>query len=239
MESSPPWIIKWLSAPRWQTYINAAHQDPHLALELYEWSVELAGALMHDIAHFEIALRNRFCAAIESNWDGQQHWLLDPKSPVRKENQRLTFIEKAQSKQAVDLNARNRQRIDEVIRRLPSANPTPDSIIAELPLGFWKHMTARGQEQNLWIPYIYYAFPRGTSRSNVFEALSHINTLRNRVAHHEPLVSEASAQQIAQCQKLIRDLLGMLLPELAEYISRTSKVKKLMDERPLGGSRTE
>lgn len=79
------WVQEWLSPVRWQRYLDACTGDPAKALELYEWNVQLSGAVMHDIAHFEVALRNIYNRAITNNWDGEHHWLFDGTSPVNEQ----------------------------------------------------------------------------------------------------------------------------------------------------------
>ncbi len=39
---------------------------------------------MRDISYFEVALRNAYNDTMGSRWDGDEHWLLDDGSPVRK-----------------------------------------------------------------------------------------------------------------------------------------------------------
>ena len=71
------WVEQWLSAERWETYKSAAQEDSGLALRLYEWNTQLAGAIMHDVAHIEVALRNAYDRLLSDSWSGSDHWLLD------------------------------------------------------------------------------------------------------------------------------------------------------------------
>ena len=52
------WVQAWLSPGRWQRYLDHCGDDADQALELYEWNVSLSGAVMHDVAHIEVAIRN-------------------------------------------------------------------------------------------------------------------------------------------------------------------------------------
>lgn len=71
------WVPRWLSHPRWNTYLRAADGDPALALMLYEWNVEIARALMHDVAHFEyvqlFVISNGTLTKYYSNTTRSQH----------------------------------------------------------------------------------------------------------------------------------------------------------------------
>ncbi|MDO5668400.1 MAG: hypothetical protein Q4G50_00155 [Corynebacterium sp.] len=51
-------IINHIPAPRFQTYLNEAHQDPALALELYKWNIDAAAAVSGTLAIVEVALRS-------------------------------------------------------------------------------------------------------------------------------------------------------------------------------------
>jgi hypothetical protein len=65
---SDQWIDAWLGTPRFDRYVLHCAGDRVLALELYEWNVLLGQALMRDIAHFEVALRNVYDQAFSSRW---------------------------------------------------------------------------------------------------------------------------------------------------------------------------
>ncbi len=79
---SETWIEGWLGKPRFDPYVAACAGNRVRALALYEWNVSLAQALMRDIAHFEVALRNAYDATLTRQWKGSGHWLLDPAPPV-------------------------------------------------------------------------------------------------------------------------------------------------------------
>lgn len=79
---------------------------------------------------------------------------------------------------------------------------TPGAMVAELSLGFWTSLTASVYEKKLWVPYIHKAFPNAKkqkrpgeaknlhpiSRAEIFEHLDKIRMIRNRIAHHEPIL---------------------------------------------------
>lgn len=150
------WIEKWLSLPRWRTYLNTANYDESLALALYEWNIELAQACMRDISHIEIAVINSFTCALDQATKEDDHWLFSPDSPLRSPLMRTRNARK------IDLNTLNRNAIDEALSRLRTNNPSPDQVIPELSFGFWRHLTDAAHERTLWIPYLYTAFIQGT-----------------------------------------------------------------------------
>lgn len=78
-ESPGPWVESWLSRPRFAVYLAAAGANRRLALDLYEWNATVSAALLHDLAHLEVALRNAYDAAIVANTSSSvPHWTADP-----------------------------------------------------------------------------------------------------------------------------------------------------------------
>ena len=46
-----PWVEKWLSPDRFQTYLQLAGYNRARAVDLHEWNTRLNAALLHDFAH--------------------------------------------------------------------------------------------------------------------------------------------------------------------------------------------
>jgi hypothetical protein len=141
---SLPWVEGLLGKPRWNRYVHAAHGDCERALSLYEWNAQLSAALLHDISHFEIALRNSYDRALSQRATSARHWLLDPAGPVSMPVFRTKRDPKGTTR--VDINKSFREQIHEAHRRVgPTA--TPDDIIPELPFGFWRFLTSTAHEK--------------------------------------------------------------------------------------------
>lgn len=66
---------------------------------------------------------------------------------------------------------------------------THDRLVAELSFGFWNYMFAPKQflvgGQSLH--KIYENRPKGVNQKQIFNDLDKIRSIRNRIAHHEPL----------------------------------------------------
>ncbi len=54
----------WLSTPRLRRYLAACGGDRERALRLYDWNARISAALLCDLAHFEVALRNAYDRAL-------------------------------------------------------------------------------------------------------------------------------------------------------------------------------
>ena len=227
-DSVRAWAESWISAPRFQRYLDACAGDSRRALALYEWNLDLGAALLKDISYFEVALRNSYDRVL-SAWNSEgRHWLFDDASPVRKPLLRTT-----RSGEVRDANTLNRRAIDAAMpkgRHVPQAG----SVTSHLPFGFWAHLTDRAHERMLWIPYLRHAWPNGTSRSKLDAKIRLVNTVRNRIAHHEHLFDPHDpALEPLHIGRLSRELFDALTPWPECVRSRMTHTEQFLKERPL------
>lgn len=208
-----PWMVRWLSSARLEPYRAPCENNLEVMYELYRWNIALAQVLMADISYFEVALRNRYDEVLAEVWEGRSHWLLDDESPVRRPIMRTSG-----SKKLLDVNHANRRAIEQACARAKCPED-PNQIIANLMLGFWSHMTDRSRERDLWIPYLYKAWPKGMNRAEVHATLLSINKIRNRVAHNERLFNPAQDGLLPTVvDRDIARLLGSLFPDAAKRL---------------------
>lgn len=221
------WAESWLSAPRFQRYLTGCAGDPGRALALYAWNLDLGAALLKDISYVEIALRNSYDRVLTAwNSDGR-HWLFDDDSPVRTPLLRMT-----RSGEVRDANALNRRAIDAAMpkgKRLPQ----PGSVISHLPFGFWAHLTDRAHERVLWIPHLRHAWPDGTSRTKLDAKIRLVNTMRNRIAHHEQLFDPRDLElEPLRIGRLASELFGALVHTPPCMRSLTTHAERFLKEHP-------
>lgn len=222
-----PWLERWLSAPRLGRYLTAANQDRTRALDLYEWNARVSAAILHDLAHFEVALRNAYDGALTAAMPpGPAHWtfLSTTVFPPLYRTKRVS----AGSPQHIDINRKPREILDAAVQTAGGPSAPPGKVIANLSFGFWRYLSSKGHEKSLWVPYLHSAFLPKTNRSNVDARVGRLHDLRNRVAHHEPLLSTDLLARL-------RDLLWVaerLDPSLAQYIRSSTDVPALDASRP-------
>lgn len=128
-----------------------------------------------------------------------------------------------------DANKTTRKLLADAVRAaggVAGTLPPPGKVIAELPFGFWRYLSVKRHDQRLWIPYLHKAFRPGVARRD--EPIKRLHRLRNRVAHHEPLLN---IDLLARCDDVLT-LAGLILPELRSYIAATSSCPKLLAQRP-------
>lgn len=222
------WIDSWLGPSRFQRYVTECAGDRAKALELYEWNVAFGQALMHDIAHVEVALRNSYDRAISARWAPATHWLLHAESPAVMPIWRTKSVKGI--KRGSDVNFLNRQAVDKAIARCGYGRATPGKVLAELTFGFWRQFTTNAMEKSVWVPYLHTAFPAGTRRHDVDAQIEAVNKLRNRIAHHEPLIT--STMDPALVHSGMMDCLLRVQPEVHAHVTATSKVDEVLALRP-------
>ena len=182
------WMEGWLSSARFSSYLGVCDGDTCRALELHEWNLSLGQALMGDIAHFELALRNTYDRVLTERVKSEEHWLFDEDSPITR-----PILRMSKAKKLRDVNMVNRRAVADARGRAHDPS-NPNQVIAGLMLGFWAHMTDRSRERDLWVPYLHAAWPTGTNRASLNLKLESINKLRNRVAHNERLFNPGTSE---------------------------------------------
>lgn len=216
------WVESWLSAPRFAVYLAAAGGDRLRALRLYEWNAAVSAALQHDLSHLEVGLRNAYDRALcDGRDDRERHWVFDA--------DRLfpPAWQKAANGVRYDANKTTRKLLANAIRSAAGSTcalPPAGKVIAELSFGFWRYLSVKRHDQRLWIPYLHRAFRPGVARRAVDEPIKRLHRLRNRVAHHEPLLG---IDLLARCDDVLA-LAGFILPEQRSYIAATSACAKLL-----------
>ena len=155
------------SAERLKPYLNDV--DETQAFALYLWNIALCESLYPCLNCLEVALRNSIHRSASTKF-GTDLWFVGRlKGP---EDERL-------------------QRVSDKFRRLGVTSPTAGDLVSSLSLGIWVDLFKGRYEQVLWPDLLPHIFPFATkgqrSRERVYRRLSNIQTLRNRVFHHEPI----------------------------------------------------
>lgn len=172
-----------LSIPRTQRYLLACGGDKVKTMTLYRLNMQLTHELFSVVSVLEISLRNALDREMRRIYGN--NWLVDALNPVTG---------------ALCVNRSTRESysiINNAFLKLDQANRTQDNLIPKLEFGVWHHMFAAPQ---------YAAFGHnglnifselrrrnpGLTRNNVFDMLTDVNELRNRLAHHEPVCFQAN-----------------------------------------------
>lgn len=200
-----------LSLERFNRYLEWRSGNHALALELYALNTKLSEALYTPLQILEITLRNRVHIVLTEA--RHERWFEDD-----------GFL----------LLDHQRDRIAEASEQLASErkDPTPGRIVAALTFSFWTAMLA-GSYENLWQETLHAIARRedgkGFTRKDFSTPLSPIRTLRNRVAHHEPIVQWDLPKHYRHILQLIR----WLSPAAAGWCERYSRFPEVYPNEPI------
>lgn len=208
-------ICSALSAQRASTYVAAAGGDTVRAVALYGWNARIAAALMVP-AHFaEVTTRNAVSDALTSLYGSKWPWnetlrnsLPNPGRPAFSPRQNLVATAGRQ--------------------------PSTGKVIAELKFVFWASMFTSRHDTRIWEPLIHSLFPNsygltsGQLRSRIHGDLEIIRQLRNRIAHHEPIITRQLSEDLIRMVELIE----LRCSATASWVRAMEDVTGLLAARP-------
>jgi hypothetical protein len=199
-----------LSLERFARYLAWADQDRARAIELYTLNTRISESLYIPLQALEIALRNRIHAVMtqarHERWFSDERFLLD---------------------------ANQTEQLANAIRDIEhdGREPTPGRIVAELTFGFWTAMFGTVYE-DLWRRTLHLIANRADGkrlgRKDFTKRLTPIRMLRNRVAHHEPIISWS----LRKHHDRMLELTEWLAPAAAAWCRRLDRFDEVY---PAGG----
>jgi hypothetical protein len=81
----------------------------------------------------------------------------------------------------------------------------------------------------LWRPILHHAFPQAKlPRKDVHHPLDQLRLLRNRIAHHEPILT----RPLAEDYQSVLQILSWICPETATWVAHHSTVPTVLAARP-------
>ena len=221
---------------RMSNFLAAAGGDAARARALYLWDRQLAVAFFSDLAILEVAMRNAMNEQLAAKWGPAWY-----------------------AASAVPLDDRSCRQLADAWCRITGPK-TPGKLVAQCMFGFWRGLLDKGDHvgraprrircdyEVLWRGVLDRAFPGGRAqakadgsrwdRSYALAVVSRINDLRNRVAHHEPLINGfplSGQQQRRTPQEAHEDcmrLAAMIDRDLHSLLQATSTVPAVLAGRP-------
>jgi hypothetical protein len=168
-----------ISHERLNRYLLACQGDKRKALTLYRYNLQLSEALYSVVNCFEIALRNAIDKKLTANLG--PNWLKDS----IKENGIFT----------IPLLHKTHDIIDKAYTNLHHKSKySHPKLLAEMDFGIWKYMFSPVQYRQIGrdLLSIFPNKPKSSrekqyNQSYIFNEIDRINSLRNRIAHHEPI----------------------------------------------------
>ncbi len=206
----PQQTSAWLSAARFKPFLAAAERDHARALVLYDWHAETAAACFGMIHHFEVLTRNAIDGVLG---EGR------PQEPLKD-----TWL--------VDFDILQPDGVKQVIvavERLEKGKGiTRSRVVAGVSFGFWAGLFSKRYEE-LWRHRLRHAFPYGSvMRKDLTEPMRLIQRFRNRVAHHDCLLT----QDIEKRADDMLEIAGWIDPAAQAWLKSHSQVHSLLAQRP-------
>ena len=205
------------SPERMSTYLGAVQGDREKALHLYTWNTAISAAFYGPLQGLEVALRNAVHRQLAGCYGAE--WYDNPAA-------------------GLDTGCLDRIARAKTVVERAGHSVGPPRVVAALSFGFWISLLGSGgrihpagrksnYQMTLWRPALRGAFPyrRTLTRKQVHNPLNNLRTLRNRIAHHEPIF----ARRLMEDHERILDVTGWIAPETRTWIERHSRVSTLLD----------
>ncbi len=193
------------SSERFSTYLRIAGGDRLYAFHLYTRNAALGASFHGPLQAVEVTLRN---AAHDAMAAAHGPYWFD--SPL------LTAPEPG----AVAKASRSLQRERKA--------RTAGSVVSALNLGFWVALFKSKYDTTLWRTILYRCFDPTPQRSDLHRQLERLKTLRNRIAHHEPILQ----RNLVADHDAVLWVLSMLSPETAAWAEHHSRVLEEVERSP-------
>lgn len=168
-----------MSSKRMGRYLKACNGDTRKAMTLYRYNLQLSQEAFTIVSCFEVALRNAIDAKLTPALGNE--WLKESVMPGGVFDNRNTIKTKD-----IILHAYNRLK--------STGRYSHSKLMAEMEFGVWKYMFSPVQFKATG-KVLLKIFPNKERSSPemqynhryIFNELDKVNTLRNRIAHHEPV----------------------------------------------------
>ena len=199
-----------LSTERLSSYLRQAKGEKQLALELYLWNVSLSESLYGPLQILEVTMRNSINRELRSKFGDEWY-----------KNQRPVLFQE-----------RQHDRIASAVNGFDKSRPiTLSDIVASVSFGFWTDILYFKVYDNLWNGCLHRAFPhraKGTRRSSIGPAVDNLRTLRNRIAHHEPIWNHPLDRQ----HQRIIEIISWSCPVAAKWTESHSRFDETWKQKP-------
>lgn len=210
-------VQDFISPARLSTYKSIAERDQVEWFDLYQWNIDVSSALWRDLAIFEVVFRNSMDSKLRDKFERADWWT--------EVAEKFALTEHVQMQRAL-----NRRR---AASKTNSPEHLPDDIVASLSLGFWVRLLSGGgqaqYETLLWQPTLRKAFPNYSgSRSQLFVQTNGLRQLRNRIAHHEPILNRHLIKDVDSISRVC----GYVNPSLEDCLRKSSQVAEVLNQRP-------
>ena len=216
-----PAVRRALSPARLKTFelaSRATGSDDPAALDLYAWNAKVSAAMLIPLHLCEVVVRNAIAEAIEevygNGWPWSPGFVQSLPDPLREWSPRKELVA-----------ARRTYRF-------------AGKVIPELKFVFWQTMMTQRHDRRLWIPFLHKVFPNldpstpaRELRQEIFLELSILRGLRNRIAHHEPVLTRDLSKDYRRMLRLVESRCRIMAGWMGETCAG---IPELIGKKPRG-----
>ena len=176
-----------ITAARMSTYDNAVSAGQariRRALKLYMWNAEAAGAFLLPLHLCEVAVRNAVADAIAAQYGSHWPW--------------VTGFQNSLLSPSTGYSPRGD------LAKARYGTTSTGKVIPEVKFVFWQRLFTSRYDNAIWNHQLMAVLPGANAadgvpavRTRVFHDLDRIRLLRNRIAHHEPIIARNLAADLA------------------------------------------
>ena len=211
-------VEKVLSKERLGTYARTLNMlNTRQALTLYAWNAEVSGAFMLPQQACEVAVRNAVSDVLSAVYGPQWPWSLG--------------FERSLPDAKSGFSMRKELSAARVKGRAGNTN----TVIPELKFAFWVRLFTQRFDNRLWLPHLKPSFPGMPAgltvqqcRQMIYDELDGVRSIRNRIAHHEPIFARNLAADYTRMLKLV----SWRCPTTASWLDKIESVTTLLGQRP-------
>lgn len=195
-------LEKSISPARLSTYGRLSNETTADAIHLYYYNMSLSQSLYIPLQTLEVSLRNIVSNSISTVFG--QDWYLQARFKKTLAGWANILLEKA-IKKATESTSKKGKLL------------TEGDVIANLSFGFWGELLAQRYKLSIWNKKFPVAFPNLEStkiQQDVYESVHKIIRLRNRIFHHEPIIS----QNLPSLYKLTIEIIGWICLDTKDWV---------------------
>ena len=200
-----------LSPERLARYIKEVGGSKADAIRRYVYNTAISEAFYTPLHGLEISLRNSLNRQLAAKFGAD--WFGAAKIPIL-QHPATTMLQAAHD------------RLFEQHKKI-----TQSGMVAELNFGFWVTILSNRYETDLWRPALRHSLPhrpRGIERKHIHVSLDSIRRLRNRIAHHEPILD----RKLADDHAAILQVTSWICSDTADWVAAHSRVPALLSSNP-------
>lgn len=198
-------IIDSLSTERFETYLERAGYKKSYAFELYLYNSRLAKSFLFPLQILEVSVRNSINNLFINEFG-------------------IDWVNDVQFRKI--LNTHSLSSLDKAIDRSKSNNNW--DIVSNITFDFWSNLFRDEYDRPLWQTRIHLLFSGSVTRKKIQKELEYLNFLRNRIAHHEPILKLDLSKLYAR----LLNVLDLISTDLKQWVQHFGTVNEIIRTKP-------